>query len=480
MFLDLSQGTFLLYWANSWAPLHGMAIALLVGTLAVFMTRWTPISVFLKTFLLTGMLATMPLGLAKMGIVIPVEYDDMVALLSFFGTVLTVGIAVSYIFHQTLRTASGKYSKSIGETLHSGTPEVAKTSDEAICRNTFDFTAGPNAGETVNLGGNTISIGRSKDNDLVLDDPTVSRHHARIAYQDGRYTIENLSGTSGTRVSGRDVSVAPIASGETVKLGNTEVGFNLGNHGPKPSQALYPNRPAIDNPTSTRVIDKPDSSMAWLAVTEGPGIGNSWQLKEGINYIGRESGKDISLDDQYISRKHAMLKVERGQVNIFDFGSTGGTKVNGVTIGAKTLQPDSVIRVGETEFKVIEVDSQRQFDLATISGKTMVDRRGEHSAVLMVTSGKDAGKSFILTEGANIVGRGVNANVCLNDDSVSRDHAVIRCYGGKLSIFDLGSMSGTSVDGQRCVGLKVNNGDVISMGRSKLTVMSRVQQLAGV
>ena len=480
MFLDLSQGTFLWYWATSWAPLHGMAIALMVGILAVFMTRWTPISANLKLVLLTGMLATMPLGLAKMGIVIPVENDHLVALLSFFGTVLTVGIAVSYIFHQTLRTASSKYSKSIGETLHSGTAEVAKTLDEANCRNTFDFTAGPNAGETVNLGGNTISIGRSKDNDLVLDDPTVSRHHARITYQDGRYTIENLSGASGTRVSGKNVGVGPIASGETVKLGNTEVGFNLGGHGRKPIQVQYPNKPVIDNPMSTRVIDKANSSMAWLAVTEGPSIGNSWQLKEGTTYIGRESREGISLDDQYISRKHAMLKVEKGQVHIFDFGSTGGTKVNGVTIGAKTLQPDSVIQVGETEFKVFEVDSPRQFDLATMSGKTMVDRRGEHSAVLMVTAGQDAGKSFILTEGANIVGRGVNSNVSLNDDSVSRDHAVIRCHGGKLTIFDLGSTSGTSVDGQRCGGLKVNNGDVIRMGRSELTVISKVKQPAGV
>ena len=45
------------------------------------------------------MLATMPLGLANMGIVIPVNNDHVVALLSFIGTVLAVGVAVPYIFY---------------------------------------------------------------------------------------------------------------------------------------------------------------------------------------------------------------------------------------------------------------------------------------------------------------------------------------------------------------------------------------------
>jgi len=57
---------------------------------------------------------------------------------------------------------------------------------------------------------------------------------------------------------------------------------------------------------------------------------------------------------------------------------------------------------------------------------------------------------------------------------------MIRCQGGKISVYDLGSTSGTSVDGQRTDGLKVNNGDVVSMGRSEFTMMSRTPQPVGV
>ena len=495
MFLELSQGTFLWSWATSWAPLHGMAISMIAATLAVFMTRWTPIRAYFKLVIFAGMLGTMPLGLAQMGIVIPADNDHVVALLSFIGTILTVGIAVPYIFHQTLRAASGKHSKYIGETVHFTTPDVTKIADthvptqvadaastvkEPVGKNTLDFTSGPKAGETVNFGAKTISIGRAENNDIVVDDPTVSRHHAKVTYQDGKYTIEDLGSTSGTRVAGKEVTMTQIASGETVKLGNTEVGFNLGANVVKPAPVQSPVRPDSDNQMETRVISKPAPSVAWLAVTGGPGIGNTYHLKEGTNLVGRESGNGLSLDDQYMSRKHAMLKVEGGNISIFDFGSTGGTKVNGTDIGARTLQPNSVIRVGETEFKVIEVDNPQQFDQATMSGKTMVDRKGEHVAALMVTSGQDAGKSFMLSAGENSVGRGGNASVCLNDGSVSREHAMIRCQGGKLYIFDLGSTSGTWADGQRIGGLKVNNSDVISMGRSEFTVMSRAPQPVGV
>ena len=494
MFLELSQGTFLWNWATSWAPLHGMAISMIAATLAVFMTRWTPIRGYVKSVIFAGMLGTMPLGLAQMGIVIPADNDHVVALLSFIGTVLAVGVAVPYIFYHTLRAASGKHSKYIGETVNFTTPGVTNVANAPWCfdtdqavnepvgmnMNTLDFTSGPKAGETVNFGAKTISIGRSEDNDIVVDDPTVSRHHARITHQDGKYTIEDLGSTSGTRVAGKEVSMAQIASGETVKLGNTEVGFNLGVNPAKPAPAQSPAAPNSDDSMKTRVINTPAASMAWLAVTAGPGIGNTYHLKEGTNPVGRDSGKGLSIDDQYMSRKHAMLKVEGGNVNIFDFGSTGGTKVNGTDIGAKVLQPNSVIRVGETEFKVVEVDSPRQFDQATMSGKTMVDRKGEHVAVLMVTSGRDAGNSFMLSEGENSIGRGGDSNVSLNDDSVSREHAMIRCQDGKLSVFDLGSTSGTSVDGQRIGGLKVSNGDVISMGRSEFTMMARAPQPVGV
>ena len=73
-----------------------------------------------------------------------------------------------------------------------------------------------------------------------------------------------------------------------------------------------------------------------------------------------------------------------------------------------------------------------------------------------------------------------DAAVNLSDESASRQHAVIRCQDGKLSLFDMGSRSGTALNGQSIGGHLVSNGDVISIGRSEFTMMAAKAQPVGV
>jgi hypothetical protein len=70
-------------------------------------------------------------------------------------------------------------------------------------------------------------LGRSRDCDITLSDPNVSRHHAEIR-PDGRggWTIEDLGSTNGVKIDGRRVTgAAPLASGARVALGTADVRF---------------------------------------------------------------------------------------------------------------------------------------------------------------------------------------------------------------------------------------------------------------
>jgi ABC transport system ATP-binding/permease protein len=72
------------------------------------------------------------------------------------------------------------------------------------------------------LPARTVRIGRADDNDLVIDDLVVSRHHAELhALPDGTYEIADLGSHNGTYLNGRPVIAAPIGPGDIVGIGHS-------------------------------------------------------------------------------------------------------------------------------------------------------------------------------------------------------------------------------------------------------------------
>jgi pSer/pThr/pTyr-binding forkhead associated (FHA) protein len=89
---------------------------------------------------------------------------------------------------------------------------------------------------------------------------------------------------------------------------------------------------------------------------------------------------------------------------------------------------------------------------------------------LVIVRGGPPGARFDLREDA-IIGR-LDAGIRLDDDEVSRYHAIIRVGDGAADITDLGSTNGTFVDGQRLTGrARLTDGSLIRVGRTELRVV---------
>jgi hypothetical protein len=71
--------------------------------------------------------------------------------------------------------------------------------------------------------GSGLTIGRSADNDLVLSDSRVSRHHARISGRRGTLVYSDLGSTNGSRVNGVDVGELVLGAGDRIELGDTVI-----------------------------------------------------------------------------------------------------------------------------------------------------------------------------------------------------------------------------------------------------------------
>lgn len=81
------------------------------------------------------------------------------------------------------------------------------------------------------------------------------------------------------------------------------------------------------------------------------------------------------------------------------------------------------------------------------------------------------GYSIELGPGETIVGRGLDCRVRFNDAAVSRHHTRFFVEGSKVTVEDLGSTNGTSVNGEKLSGVRLlENHDEIAIGRRKLEV----------
>src|ERR1700685_4101726 len=71
----------------------------------------------------------------------------------------------------------------------------------------------------VAVGHQEVSIGRSPDNSIVIDNPAISNYHARVFHEDGRLMLQDFGSLNGTFVNGQRVKMVTLKPGDSVGIG---------------------------------------------------------------------------------------------------------------------------------------------------------------------------------------------------------------------------------------------------------------------
>jgi hypothetical protein len=77
------------------------------------------------------------------------------------------------------------------------------------------------------LSGSRVVLGRSRDCDVVIADPNVSRRHAELRRGEEGWSVVDLGSTNGVKVNGRRVSDSRLSPGDQITLGVTDLTFEL-------------------------------------------------------------------------------------------------------------------------------------------------------------------------------------------------------------------------------------------------------------
>ncbi len=94
------------------------------------------------------------------------------------------------------------------------------------------------------------------------------------------------------------------------------------------------------------------------------------------------------------------------------------------------------------------------------------------SAILMIHRGPGAGARFLLDADSAVAGRHPDAEVFLDDVTVSRRHAEFQRRDTLFSVRDLGSLNGTYVGGQLVEAANLEDGAEVQIGKFRLTFMA--------
>jgi hypothetical protein len=121
---------------------------------------------------------------------------------------------------------------------------------------------GPLAGTAIALRPGTNRVGRHADNDVQIDDPSVSGHHGEMMLEPGGLRVLDLRSTNGTFVDDEPVREAIVGPGQALRLGTVEFRFEpaVRVHTSSPEAGVLPALPAGMSPCKNH----PQHPAEWL------------------------------------------------------------------------------------------------------------------------------------------------------------------------------------------------------------------------
>jgi pSer/pThr/pTyr-binding forkhead associated (FHA) protein len=191
-----------------------------------------------------------------------------------------------------------------------------------------------------------LTIGRSEDNDVVIGEQGVSRHHARLRHVRSGFEIQDLGSTNGTWLKGKAIKRAPLPVGSILTIANTTLRL-------RESSFTLPDEPmprTVGELTAVMAgsaldVELPDLAHPRLVINAPT---HTWELTLAaeVTTIGRHPDSEVMLPDDSVAPWHARIIREKDAFILEDLGSPRGTWVGGHRINKHELKAGDSFRIG--------------------------------------------------------------------------------------------------------------------------------------
>ncbi len=338
-------------------------------------------------------------------------------------------------------------------------------------------------------------IGKGPQNDVILNDASVSGTHAMITFADGRFMLSDLGSRNGTLLNEARVTEArPLAHGDLIKMGHCTITFRMKEAETTQSvsrtvlldhNAPPPPPPAPPSPKMAAISEE---SLAEALLAANLISQAEINRMRGTDGKGRRLARAI-VEDKLISENALRDLMSRTfniapvEVKVTDIDPGTATALRAQFLRDRMMcpvnspQPDNLMLVvaDPTDRSAIEEAERITRKKASIRLALPSEIQAQLSAFFtprligVLPSGEKV--EMILSHTETEIGKASHNRLMLNEATVSSTHAIVIARNGGFNIADLGSANGTFINGRKLgnEAHTLQHGDKIQLGQVVLT-----------
>ncbi len=200
-----------------------------------------------------------------------------------------------------------------------------------------------------------ITIGRYRDNDIVLESKQVSRYHCTVNKDGNEIIVRDLNSSNGILINGKQVKDTQVSTGDNLQIGTEKFIFTTSEEKKEKRPGRQRFKSIIMDPffrkkiSGIKIISEKDPTQTYYFKSNS------------VHTIGRLSFCSIPINDLYVSRNNTTIEVREHHVAISDTNSKNGTYLNKKRILREELKEgDSINIAGRFNFTVsFEYESKK-------------------------------------------------------------------------------------------------------------------------
>lgn len=345
------------------------------------------------------------------------------------------------------------------------------------------------------LSASTLALGRHPENNVILEDPTLSRFHARIEKRADVHILIDLGGQNGLYVNGERISgEVPLTPGDRIGLGEY---VGVYDHASAPDRVRQhePRGPATVRQGASVADPAPQKSSTEHNLQDAEADGLDTQNAESL-IIDIES-EDSEPEAPAGSLEEPVLPVGKRKS---DLRAQAASPAISASASAEELFPSADVE-SEDEKATLAAPPEQPLSGGALPTENSLDLHPNHPKVttqgvfdesttrleseppfrpvlVLFHEGKEASR-YLIEDKTLIVGRAQEADIQIALLGLSRKHAKIMRRGDDVLVEDLGSQNGTWINHVRATGTQIlKHGDLLNFYEYGLLYLARPETSA--